>query len=98
VVFNDIGSDSWPGNRASVIQGALRALVCVPMLDGDRVVGAIYADRGEPGPPLTTLDLELLGAFADRTALWLTANRASNALDSFPPALADWDSVLAGTA
>jgi hypothetical protein len=95
VIFNDIGGDAWPGGRASVVQGGLRTLVCLPLLDGERVVGAIYADRREPGPPLTTLDLELLQAFADRTALWLSAHRASDALTG-APATVDWGRILAG--
>jgi GAF domain-containing protein len=96
VVFNDIGGDAWPGARASVVQGGLRTLVCLPLLDGDRVLGAIYADRREAGPPLTTLDLELLEAFADRTALWLSAYRASDALAARSPVPVDWDRILAG--
>ncbi|UJM91132.1 FHA domain-containing protein [Rhodanobacter denitrificans] len=95
VVFNDIGGDVWPGACASVVQAGLRTLVCLPLLDGNRVLGAIYADRREPGPPLTTLDLELLEAFADRTALWLIARRAREDLAMYPstPPL-DWNSIL----
>lgn len=95
VVFNDIGSHAWPGSCASVVQGGLRALVCLPLLDGHRVLGAIYADRCEPGPPLTTLDLELLEAFADRTALWLIAHRAGEDLAGHAAAPVDWTSILA---
>ncbi|MCW0203405.1 FHA domain-containing protein [Rhodanobacter thiooxydans] len=94
VVFNDIGGDAWPGACASVVQGGLRTLVCLPLLDGDRVLGAIYADRREPGPPLTTLDLELLEAFAERTALWLIAHRAREDLAMVPPTPLDWNSIL----
>ncbi len=94
VVFNDIGGDAWPGACASVVQGGLRTLVCLPLLDGDRALGAIYADRREPGPPLTTLDLELLEAFAERTALWLIAHRARGDLAMVPPTPLDWNSIL----
>ncbi len=95
VVFNDIGGDAWPGACASVVQGGLRMLACLPLLDGDRVLGAIYADRCEPGLPLTTLDLELLEAFADRTALWLIAHRARDELALYPSSPLDWNSILA---
>lgn len=77
-----------------MVQGGLRTLVCLPLLDGDRVLGAIYADRREPGPPLTTLDLELLEAFADRTALWLSAHHASDALAARVPGPVDWGQIL----
>lgn len=95
VVFNDIGAGAWPGACASVVLGGLRTLVCMPLLDGDRVLGAIYADRCESGPPLTTLDLELLEAFADRTALWLIAHRARDDLAMYPAAPVDWNRILA---
>lgn len=94
VIFNDIGGDAWPGGQASVVQGGLRTLVCLPLLDGERVLGAIYADRRDAGPPLTTLDLELLEAFADRTALWLSANRDNDALAARAPAPVDWASIF----
>lgn len=77
VVFNDIGQDAWLASRQSVVRGGLRTLVALPLLDGDRAIGAIYADRRDAGPPLTTLDVELLQAFAERCALWLAAHRGA---------------------
>src|SRR5690242_13460670 len=59
VVFNEPGQDAWMDARESVVRGGLRTLVCLPLLDGERVLGAIYADRRSAGPPLTTLDLQL---------------------------------------
>ena len=97
VVFNDIALDRGD-TSASIVMGGLRTLVCLPLLDGDRVLGAIYADRREAGPPLTTLDLELLEAFADRAALWLSAHRASDDLAARSPAPLDWTSILAAPA
>ena len=78
VVFNDIGQDAWLADRASVAAGGLRTLVAMPLMDGARALGVIYADRREAGPPLTTLDIELLQAFADRCALWLAAGREAD--------------------
>ncbi len=80
VVVNDIGSEAWLSTRESVVAGGLRALVCLPLCDGDDTIGAIYADRTTAGPAITRLDLELLEAFAERAALYIVAQRASDAL------------------
>lgn len=98
VVFNDIGQDSWLAGRESVIAGRLRTLVALPLLDGARALGAIYVDRREAGPPLTTLDVELLQAFAERCALWIAAQREAGPLhdEPMPPAPDDWPSLLEG--
>jgi hypothetical protein len=77
----------------------LRTLVALPLLDGDRPLGVIYADRREAGVPLTTLDVELLQAFAERCALWLTAQQEAGA-DARPPVAPpgadEWPALLAG--
>ncbi|WP_246022760.1 FHA domain-containing protein [Cognatilysobacter terrigena] len=97
VVFNDIGQDAWLSGRESVVRGGLRTLVALPLLDGNRALGAVYADRREAGPPLTTLDVELLQAFAERCALWLAARgEAQGGVD--PPSAGDWSQLLAGHA
>ncbi len=86
VVVNDVGAEPWLAGRASVVSGGLRALVCLPLLDGDEVLGALYADRGDApdASAITTLDLELLSAFVERAALWIAARRASQALAGHP--------------
>ena len=93
VVANDIGLDPWLAGRASVVAAGLNALVCLPLLDGERALGAIYADRLHPGPAITTLDLELLEAFAETASLWIAARRTSDLLAG-GPAL-EWDAILA---
>ncbi|MGY4516641.1 FHA domain-containing protein [Lysobacter sp. HA18] len=95
VVFNDIGHDAWLSSRESVVRGGLRTLIALPLLDGDRALGAVYADRREAGPALTTLDVELLQAFAERCALWLAA-RGETQGGVEPPAPGDWANLLAG--
>lgn len=82
VVVNEIGQEAWLAERASVVAGGLRALVCLPLRDGDEVIGAIYADSRGPGPVVTALDMELLEAFAERAALYIVARRASDALSA----------------
>jgi hypothetical protein len=97
VVANDIGRDPWLAGRASVIAAGLNALVALPLFDGERALGAIYADRMRPGPAITTLDLELLEAFAETASLWIAARRTSDllsgehAIDGMP----DWQAIVA---
>jgi hypothetical protein len=98
VVFNDIGQDAWLAERDSVERSGLRTLVALPLLDGPRPLGVIYADRREAGAPLTTLDVELLQAFAERCALWIAAQREADGPHA--PALPDadeWPALLSGT-
>lgn len=75
VVLNEVGKDAQLAGRASVIAGGLKALVCLPLVSGDEVLGLAYADSRKPGHAITTLELELLAAFSERAALWLAARR-----------------------
>ncbi|MGH8077708.1 MAG: GAF domain-containing protein [Lysobacter sp.] len=84
VVVNHVGSEAWLAERASIVGTGLQTLVCLPLRDGDRVFGAVYADRREPGEAITEFDLELLGAFAETATLWLLARRALQTLDDAP--------------
>lgn len=81
VVANDVRSEAWLATRASVSGAGLSTLVCLPLLDGERVLGAIYADRVDQGPAISTLDLELLEAFAENAAVWIAARLTSDLLD-----------------
>lgn len=81
VVVNDIGREAWLSSRESVVAAGLSALVCLPLLDGDHAIGAVYADRVRAGPPINTLDVELLEAFAERAAVWIAARRGSELLE-----------------
>ena len=94
VVANDIGHEPWLASRASVIAGGMSALICLPLLDGQRTLGAIYADRTRPGPAITTLDLELLEAFTERASLWLAVRHASELLASNDAMQREWSEIL----
>lgn len=100
IVANDIGRLGWLAGRASVATAGLDALVCLPLLDGAHVLGAIYADRVRPGPAISTLDLELLEAFAENAAVWIAAQRARELLDahsapSGPAGMTSWEDIIA---
>lgn len=98
VVFNDIGQAAWLADRQSVASAGLRTLVALPLLDGQRALGVIYADRREAGAPLTTLDVELLQAFAERCALWIAAQREADAHEPEAPVPGpdEWPALIAG--
>lgn len=98
IIVNDVAGEAWLSSRASVVASRLSALVCMPLLDAEQVLGAIYADRTRPGMPLTTLDQELLEAFSEHAALWIAARRASEGLlleDGARGARGAWEQVLA---
>lgn len=99
VVVNDIGRESWLSGRESVVKAGLSALVCLPLLDAGRAFGAIYADRVRAGPPITTLDLELLEAFVEGAAVWIAAQRTSELLAASTPSpgtgATDWQGIVA---
>lgn len=94
VVANRIADEAWLAGRASVIDSGLHSLVCLPLVDGSRVVGAVYADRCSAGEPITQVDLELLEAFAESATLWLLARRALKRLDGAPR----WSTIVASAA
>lgn len=95
VVANDVAAEPWLAQRPSVIAGGLSALVCLPLVDGERVFGAIYADRSSAGAPITSLDLELLKAFAQRASLWISARRLEQELGPAPEGFPRWQAIAA---
>lgn len=98
VVANDIARDAFLVHRDSVVAHGLRALLCLPLFEGDRVLGAIYADRTGAGPAITTLDLDLLQAFAEHAAVWIAARRATDALARHADAAPRWSRIVAAQA
>jgi hypothetical protein len=97
VVVNELGADPALGKRASVVAGGLQTLVCVPLLDGADVLGAVYTDSRRPGATITELDLELLQAFTTRAALWIAARRDARTLATLA-AQPSWGDILAAHA
>lgn len=94
VVANDVGQEAWLASRDSVVAAGLSALVCVPLLEDGRVLGAIYADRITRGDAITTLDLELLEAFAENASVWIAARRTSEQLEALEDTAA-WSRIVA---
>jgi pSer/pThr/pTyr-binding forkhead associated (FHA) protein len=75
LVSGDIESVTALGERPSVIQGGIRALVCVPLSASDRVTGLVYADSTKSGRQFTQLDLELLEALCSQAAVAIGVSR-----------------------
>jgi hypothetical protein len=89
-VVNDVSSQAWLAERASVMASGLQSLVCLPLLDGATVFGAVYADRTSPGAPITDFDLELLCAFSESATVYLLARRAMDRLEAAPR----WNAIV----
>lgn len=73
VLVSDPSALDWARGRQSIVAGGLRALVAVPILQQDRLLGAVYADSNAPGKVFTELDHEILAAFVEQAGLILAA-------------------------
>lgn len=80
VMLSQAGDQAWLKQQASVVARGLRGLVCLPLEKDGELVGAVYADSDAVGRVFTTLDAELLRAFAQQAALTLAAARLSGRL------------------
>ena len=69
VTVSDARLDSFLQNRDSVAGGDIRALVCLPLSAGDRVLGVVYADSPAPGGSFTELDVDILEGIASQAGL-----------------------------
>lgn len=94
VVVNQVSEEAWLARRDSVAGSGLQSLICLPLFNGARVIGVVYADRRHAGDPITEFDLELLGAFAESASLWLLARQALRSLDDAPC----WSTIVASDA
>ena len=95
VVVNDVAADMELAARASVIDGGMCALVCLPLLANGEVLGLLYADSRVAGTVITTMDLDLLRAFAERAALWIATRRGIAALAELAlPGRLEWTQIV----
>ncbi|HEV8238029.1 MAG TPA: GAF domain-containing protein [Thermoanaerobaculia bacterium] len=75
VATSDAQLDSRLAHRPSIAEHKIRALVCMPLVAADRLVGALYADSSRPGAELTELDVDILSGLAAHAALGITVAR-----------------------
>jgi GAF domain-containing protein len=89
VICCDTSDSPWLGARPSVVLGGIRSLVCVPLLLGEELLGAIYADSRSAGPLLTEFDLELIEGMAQQGSAALAAARLRGAVQDLLDAARD---------
>ena len=75
VATSDARLDGRLAHRPSIAEREIRALVCMPLVAADRLVGALYADSSRAGAELTELDVEILAGLAAHAALAITVAR-----------------------
>jgi len=76
----DAQQDEEIRDAASVREGRLRSLLCMPLMCGERAVGLVYLDNRHAGGVFETVDLSVLELYADRAALAvMAAQRLANA-------------------
>ncbi|HSX59392.1 MAG TPA: GAF domain-containing protein [Tahibacter sp.] len=100
VICCDTSDSPWLGARPSVVLGGIRAVVCVPVVFGDELLGAVYADSRNPGPLLTEFDLELIEGVAQQAGAALAAAQLRGAVDALLDAAGEagipaprWDEI-----
>lgn len=69
IVANDALSDERFSASDSIVGLAIRSLMCVPLVLGERVLGALYVDNRTQGINYEESDAELLSAFATQAAV-----------------------------
>ncbi len=92
VAVSDALSDSFLRERESVIEGGIRALVCLPLAAAGRLTGLIYADSHEPGAAFDELDVDILQALASHAALAIAVARTNRELKDMAELLPDAES------
>jgi hypothetical protein len=71
VAVSDARDDALLGLRPSIVEGGIRALVCLPLTVRGRLLGAVYVDSHRPGTTFTELDVKILAAMAAHAGLAL---------------------------
>ncbi|MCB2155061.1 HD domain-containing protein [bacterium] len=84
LVANDIGSDSRFAASESIVGFAVKAVICAPLVVGDRVLGALYLDNRQRNIHYDDLDAEVVTAFANQAAIALdNARLCDNLQESY---------------
>jgi adenylate cyclase len=82
VAVSDALGDPFLGSRDSVAAGGIRALVCLPLTAGHRLLGVVYADSSTPGAGFTELDVEILEGLASQAGLAIAVALLDREIDS----------------
>lgn len=87
LVVSDAQSHQFLGERPSVVEMGLGVLACVPLLQDECLVGILYVDSRRAGAGFTDIDMSILEALAEHTAIvigGLQVERRIAALRSSP--------------
>lgn len=80
IAESDIVDDTVLSGRPSLVDGKVRALLCLPLEAGGERLGVLYADSRKPGAAFDELDLEILAALTSHAALALRVARVDREL------------------
>jgi FHA domain/GAF domain len=80
VLVSDPSALDWARSRQSIVSAGLRALVALPILHREEMLGVAYADSDVPGKLFTELDQEILSAFTEQASLLLAARGLDDTL------------------
>jgi signal transduction histidine kinase/pSer/pThr/pTyr-binding forkhead associated (FHA) protein len=75
VVSKDASEDARFESSNSIRVHDLKSIVCVPMMNDQKVVGAVHLDSRDFLNPLTAVDMEFVAAVANEMAVWIENNR-----------------------
>jgi hypothetical protein len=92
VATSDAQLDSRLAHRPSIAEHRIRALVAMPLVAAERLVGALYADSSKSGAELTELDVDILSGLAAHAAMGITVARLDAELARLAAGLAVDDS------
>jgi GAF domain-containing protein len=89
VFLTDQRDRAFLKGQASVVRQGIRALACLPLLDGANLLGAVYVDTDDDAKVFTELDADLMAAFAEQAAAALALSGLEADLDRLALQLAD---------
>lgn len=73
--LNDLKSEALFSSKHSIISLGLTAAMCVPLVSGQKVLGAVYIDRRNKNIPFVDSDLTFLIAFAKQIVKGLEVSK-----------------------
>jgi len=71
ILTADAAADSRFDQSESVVMGAIRSVICAPLVARDRINGVLYMGRDSASEPFTDADLELATAIAFQSGIAL---------------------------
>lgn len=75
LVSRDTLEDERLKSSDSIRVHDLKSLICVPMMSGRQVIGAVHLDTRNFLNPLTAFDMEFVAAVANEMAVWMENHR-----------------------